>query len=267
MYLPAQQITNPTEHPLSVQTSYLAEGNVVSAATLATPKTVNSWYFLKGVDVETKADDTAAVVAFGDSITDGFSSTLNGNHRWPDYLAERLQADALTKRLSVLNEGVSGNRVLHDGAGPSALARFDRDVLAQAGVKYLIVLESINDIGQLARPNNPEGHVTAQDLELGLDQLVERAHEHGIKVFGATLTPYKGTFYDSSEGEQVREAVNQWIRSSGVFDGMIDFAKAVEDPAEPLRILPAYDDGHHIHPNDAGYQAMANAINLEMFGK
>ena len=155
MYLPAQQISSPTEHPTSIQTSYLAEGNVSSTAVLATPKTVNSWYFLKGVDVETKTDNTATVVTFGDSITDGFSSTLNENHRWPDYLAERLHADASTRHLSVLNEGISGNRVLHDGAGPSALSRFDRDVLAQAGVKYLIVLESINDIGQLARPNNP----------------------------------------------------------------------------------------------------------------
>ena len=267
LYLPAQQITDPTVHGNSNETSYLVHGNAVSAADLPDPKTFNSWYFLKGVDVETKSDDTATVVAFGDSITDGYGSTLNENGRWPDNLAERLQADKSTRRLSVLDEGIGGNRVLADGTGPSALARFDRDVLAQTGVKYLIILESINDIGRKIRPDDPEANVTAADLEFGLQQMVAKAHEHGILVFGATLTPYQGAKYFTPAGEQVREAINQWIRTSGVFDGVIDFEKAVADPSNPLHFLPAYDHGGHLHANDAGYKAMAGAIDLSLFDR
>jgi lysophospholipase L1-like esterase len=178
---------------------------------------------------------------------------------------QRLQANGSTKNLSVLDEGIGGNRVLRDGTGPSALARFDRDVLAQAGVKYVIILESINDIGRIANKTDPESTVTAQDLEQGLQQLAARAHEHGIKVFGATLTPYQGAGYSTDRGEQVREAINQWIRTSGVFDGVIDFEKAVEDPANPLRFLPRYDHGGHLHPNDVGYRAMGDAVDLNLF--
>jgi lysophospholipase L1-like esterase len=201
----------------------------------------------------------------GDSITDGRSSTPDANRRWPDMLALRLQADKRTSNLSVLNEGISGNRVLHDFDGPSALARLDRDVLAQPGVKYLVILESINDIGRNVVPRSPGEIVTAQDLIFGLMQLVTRAHQHDIKVLGATLTPYEGAAYFSPEGEQIRQTINAWIRTSGVFDGVIDFDKAVQDTSHPSRFLPGYDDGHHLHPNDAGYKAMAAAVNLQLF--
>ena len=265
LYLPAQQISTPTFHSDAAQANFLAPGNLVDAATLPSPAEVDSWYFLKGVDVQADAPRAAAVVAYGDSITDGAYATLNANHRWPDFLAQRLQANAATKNLSVLDEGIGGNRVLRDGAGPSALARFDRDVLAQAGVQYVIVLESINDIGALARKNDPMDAVTAQDLEQGLAQLVARAHEHRIKVFGATLTPYQGAGYYTEQGEHIRQAINQWIRSSGTFDGVIDFEKAVQDPSNPQRYLPANEHGDHLHPNDTGYRVMGNSIDLNLF--
>lgn len=265
IHLPAQQISVASYHADAAQTNYLQPGNEVSATTLDSPKKIYSWYFLKGIDVAPTADNAAAVVAFGDSITDGAYASTDQNHRWPDYLARRLQADAKTANLSVLNEGIGGNRVLRDGTGPSALARFDRDVLAQAGVKYVIVLESINDIGRLARKNDPIDYVTAEDLEQGLQQLVARAHEHGIKVFGATLTPYKGAGYYTDKGEEVREAVNKWIITSGVFDGVVDFDKATRDPANPLIFAPKYDHGDHLHPQDAGYSAMGDAIDLNLF--
>lgn len=265
MYFPSQQITVATFHGDAAQTSYVQQGNAVSAETLASPAPLRSWYFVKDVDVEPSRPQDGAVVAFGDSITDGAFATMNENHRWPDFLARRLQADARTKGLSVLNEGIGGNRILRDGTGPSALARFDRDVLAQAGVKYMIVLEGINDIGRLARANDPADAVTAEDLEQGLQQLVARAHEHGIKVFGATLTPYQGAGYYSAKGEAVREALNQWIRTSGVFDAVVDFDKTTRDPANPNKYLPKFDHGDHLHPSDAGYEAMGDSIDLSLF--
>ncbi|HTX42788.1 MAG TPA: SGNH/GDSL hydrolase family protein [Acidobacteriaceae bacterium] len=220
---------------------------------------------MKGVDVKPDAPNAAAVVAFGDSITDGAYATENANHRWPDYLAVRLHDNPATANLSVLDEGIGGNCVLIHCVGPNALARFDRDVLSQPGVKYVIVLESINDIGTLHDPNKPDYRLTAEDLEQGLSQLVARAHEHGIRIFGATLTPYQGADYYTDRGEQIREAVNAWIRTSGVFDGVIDFDKATRNPANPLVYLPAYDSGDHLHPKDAGYAAMANSIDLSLF--
>ena len=177
----------------------------------------------------------------------------------------RLHNDPATAHLSVLNEGIGGNCVLITCVGPNALARFDRDVLSQSGVKYVIVLESINDIGALHEPNRPDYKLTAEDLEQGLRQIVARAHEHGIKVFGATLTPYKGAGYFTERGEQIREAVNDWIRHGGAFDGVIDFDKATRDPANPLVYAPAYDSGDHLHPKDAGYAAMADSIDLSLF--
>lgn len=265
LHLPAQQITTPSMHASASQTNYIAAGNEVAAPSLSSPTVSKSWYFLKGVDVQPVASDAATVVAFGDSITDGAGSTENANARWPDVLAQRLQASDATKRLAVIDEGIGGNRVLRDGTAPSALARFDRDVLAQSGVKYVIVLESINDIGRLAKKNDPIDAVTAADLEQGLAQLVTRSHEHGIKVFGATLTPYKGAGYYSQSGEQVREAVNQWIRTSGTFDGVVDFEKAVADPANPEQYIQADQRGDQLHPNDTGYKAMGNAIDLQLF--
>ncbi|MDE3104701.1 MAG: SGNH/GDSL hydrolase family protein [Acidobacteriota bacterium] len=264
LYVPDQPISVLSSHALGVSTNYIVPGNQVGAASLNSPREVYSWPILKGVDVLAPAG-SAAVVTLGDSITDGALSTRDANARWPDVLARRLAANPKTSRLAVLNEGISGNRVLHDNAGPSALARFDRDVLAQAGVKYLIILESINDIGHAADPVKPYDIVSADDLIVGLTQLALRAHTHGIKVYGATLTPYVGAKYQSAAGETMRQAVNTWIRTTKVLDGFIDFDKATQDPANPAVFAPAYDSGDHLHPKDAGYTAMGDSIDLNLF--
>ena len=266
IYLPDQQIRNTTCHTGGHSTNYVLRGNASAAPTADNSSPITSWCFVKGIDVSTNAaDHAAAIVTFGDSITDGAQSTYDMNRRWPDVLAASLQADKKTAHLSVLNQGIGGNRVLHDGYGPSALARFDRDVIAQSGAKYLIILEGINDIGHLKNPHEPGDIITADDLIFGLSQLVTRAHQHGIKVFGATLTPYLPTGYSTPQGEQVRVAYNQWIRTSGVFDGVIDFDKITQDPAHPDQLLPDYDSGDHLHPKDAGYKAMGDAIDLSQF--
>ncbi len=265
VFLPLQQVSDVSVHSGAQQDNYIVTGNHVREASLTSPVIVPSWYFVKGVDVEPAAAHAGAVVAFGDSITDGAYVTQNSNHRWSDYLATRLHDNRATANLSVLNEGIGGNCVLIHCTGQNALARLDHDVLSLAGVKYVIVLESINDIGTLHNPNRPDYNVTAEDLEQGLSQIVARAREHGIKVFGATLTPYKGAGYFTEKGEQIREAVNQWILTSGVFDGAIDFDKATRDPANPLVFAPQYDSGDHLHPKDAGYAAMAGSIDLALF--
>lgn len=264
-YLPVQQISAVSVHPSAQQDNYIQRGNVVSAASLTAPEVVPSWYFVKGVDVVPAYSHAASVVAFGDSITDGAYATQNANHRWPDDLAVRLHNNSATASLSVLNEGIGGNCVLIHCVGPNALARFDRDVLAAPGVKYVIILESINDIGTLHEPNRPDYKLTAEDLELGLMQLVARAHEHGIKVFGATLTPYQGAGYYTDKGEEIREAVNAWILSGGAFDGVVDFDRATRDPADPKKFAAKDDSGDHLHPGDPGYVDMANSIDLSLF--
>jgi lysophospholipase L1-like esterase len=250
-----------TEHQLGSSTSYHAPGNVVSSATLDAPSTVTSWEYLNGIDT-LASSDAAAVITIGDSITDGARSTPNTNQRWPDELARRLQADPKYRNLSVLNEGISGNKILLDGAGPNALARFDRDVIAQSGVKYLLILEGINDIGRLH--SVPNG-TTAAELIFALDQMIERAHAHGIVVIGCTLTPYHGAGYYTEEGEAIRKAVNDYIRTGGAFDGFVDLEAAVRDPNHPDTYLPANDPGDHLHPNDAGYKLMGDAIDLKLF--
>lgn len=264
LFVPAQSIPQVTQHSFADQTNYAATGNLVAAATLPEAKTCTSWLFLKGVDVFVGANH-AAVVAFGDSITDGAHATLDANARWPDVLARRLQADPRTNRIAVLNEGIGGNRVLHDVYGPSALARFDRDVIAQAGVKYVILFEGINDIGHATDPVHPYDVVTADDIIAGLEQLVERAHMHGIQVIGATLTPFVGAKYQSADGEKLRLAVNTWYRTSKSLDGVIDFAAATHNPKKPTVFLPAMDSGDHLHPSDAGYKAMGETISLKHF--
>ncbi|TCK75379.1 SGNH/GDSL hydrolase family protein [Acidipila rosea] len=264
VYLPTQPIAVTTCHSFADATSFTAPGDDTAAATMTGEQPDYSWCFVKGVDVKA-TKKSAAIVAFGDSITDGAHSTRDANQRWPDLLAQRLHANKKTAELGVLNQGIGGNRLLHDNAGPNALARFDRDVLAQSGVKYLILLEGINDIGRTAKPIDPGDEITTEQLEFAMEQMVERAHQHGIKVFGATLTPYVGAGYQSPAGEQMRQAFNQWIRTSGTFDGVIDFDKATQDPAKPDVFLPADDSGDHLHPNDAGYKAMANSIDLSLF--
>jgi lysophospholipase L1-like esterase len=266
LVVPAQPIQQVTHHGFANQTSYAAPGNGAGAKSLDSPTEITNWPFLKGIDVRASGD-SAAIVAFGDSITDGARSTRDANLRWPDVLARRLQTDKKTRKLSVLNEGIGGNRVLHDVTGPGALARFDRDVLAQAGVKYLVILESINDIGHAMDPTKPYDVVSADDLIAGLRQLATRAHTHGIKVYGATLTPYVGAKYASPAGEAMREAVNKWIRNNNVLDGYIDFDKATQDPANPAVFSSTADGGDHLHPGDAGYKAMGESIDLKLFTK
>ena len=263
-YLPSQVMRAETFHSFADQDNFAAEGDVAGAATLTQLGTLESWYFLDGIDVN-GVEGSRAIVTLGDSITDGAASTRNGNVRWPDVLAARLQREPGLEHVGVLNEGIGGNRVLNDVAGPGALARFNRDVLAQDGVRYLIVLEGINDIGRLARLTAPEDTVTAPMLEQGLKQIADAAHEHGIKVFGATLTPYDGANYHSDTGEQVRKDVNTWIRTSGVFDAVIDFDQITRDAQNPDRFNPAYDHGDHLHPSDAGYKAMGDGIDLKLF--
>jgi lysophospholipase L1-like esterase len=267
MFLPAQKISSATFHWYSFQTSFYAPGNVVSQRSLTMPPThshsMGAWYFLKSVDVKA-APYASAIVAFGDSITDGAAGITNANRRWPDVLARRLHANPPTQNLAVANEGIGGNRVLHDGIGPSALARFDREVLSIPGVGSVIVFEGVNDLG-IAYGPNPHDVVTADQLIAGLTQFAERAHAHNLKVFGATVTPYGGAGYYSAAGEQVREALNAWIRTTTVFDGVIDFDKLLQDPAEPTKLAPAYASTDHLHPNDAGLQAMGNAIELQLF--
>jgi lysophospholipase L1-like esterase len=266
LFLPDQPVSQLTFHPFADQTNYLVPGNVVTAASLDTPQTFFTWDFLKGVDV-TADNKAASIVTFGDSITDGAHSTRDANARWPDVLARRLQADKKTAHLGVLNQGIGGNRILHDTTGPSALARFDRDVIAQTGVKYLVIMEGINDIGHATDPAKPYDVVTADDLIAGLTQLATRAHTHGIKVYGATLTPFVGAKYQSPAGEEMRQAVNNWIRTTNQLDGVIDFDKVTTDPTHPGMFLILDDSGDHLHPGDAGYKSMGESIDLSLFTK
>jgi lysophospholipase L1-like esterase len=269
LYFP-DSVSATTEHSLGVQTTYLSPpGNFASAESLpAGTSTTTSWYFLNGIEVTPRSSHPAAIVTLGDSITDGYASTVDANHRWPNFLAARLQAKRNTSDVAVVDQGISGNRVLHDFVGPNALARLDRDVLAQSGAEWVIVLEGINDIGIPGAFGFPTEQVTAAEIIEGHRQLVERAHARGLTIIGGTLTPFEGTIfpgYFTPEGEAKRQAVNQWIRTSGAYDAVIDFDKATRDPTHPARLLPAYDSGDHLHPNDAGYQAMANAVDLALF--
>jgi lysophospholipase L1-like esterase len=256
-----------TSHPGSHETSFLVHGDHVADVTLSGATTVPHWFFISGVDVR---DAGAAIVTLGDSITDGHAVPDNSNGRWPDDLARRLQSSPATRRLSVLNVGTGGNRLLLDGAGPNALARFDRDVLAQIGVRYLILLEGINDLDsatRLAPISAAEHTVLVHQLIGAYEQVVLRAHAHGITVIGGTITPDGGSHYyhPSAASEADRQAVNAWIRQPGHFDAVIDFDRVVRDPRHPDRLLPAYDSGDHLHPSPVGYRAMAAAIPLELF--
>lgn len=261
LLIPGQPIVTLSQHPAGAGTNFLAPGDQLTADTLAGAKVVRSWHFIKGVSVRGEGLE-GTIVCLGDSITNGSHATPNLNMRWPDILARRLQTSPAMAGYGVLNESISGNRVLHDGAGSSALARFDRDVLSHPNVRTLIVLEGINDIGRLARPDQPE-QITAEDLIAAYRQIIARAHEHGVRVIGATITPYQGAGHYSEAGEKVREEVNRWILTSKAFDGVADFDRATADPARPQALRPDYEDPRdHLHPIDAGYQAMAEAIDL-----
>ncbi len=267
----SMHFNNPPEgetgHPGSRATSYLARGDFVSGADLPDAKKFDHWYQLSGVDVIATAA-AGSIVVLGDSITDGHGATTNGNDRWTDVLARRLQGEAKLRHLSVLNQGIGGNHLLSDGLGPNALARFDRDVLAQTGVRYLIVLEGVNDLGGLARTKEvtaEEHEAFVQRVLAAYEQIIARAHAHGLRVMGATILPYVGSnyYHPGPLSEQDRQTVNAWIRAH--FDAVIDFDKITRDPANPDRLLPAFDSGDHLHPSPAGYAAMANGIPLAIF--
>jgi lysophospholipase L1-like esterase len=253
----------PTTHATGLHTTYISkEGDVTGAALIVDPITTQSYYYLAGIDVLAPAG-ASLIVALGDSITDGSRSTPDTDHSWPALFAARLAARKDTANLAVANMGIGGNRLLRDGTGASALARFDRDVLSQSGVKWLVLLEGINDTGRGATV--PAEAATAEELIFAHKQIIERAHAHGIKVVGATLTPYEGATYFREEGEAVRQALNAWIRSRGAYDAVADFDAATRDKANPRRIRAEFDPGDHLHPNDAGYQAMADAIDVAIF--
>ncbi|HWB87083.1 MAG TPA: SGNH/GDSL hydrolase family protein [Bryobacteraceae bacterium] len=258
LYLPGE--SGPPSAHGGLHTSYVSkEGDVTGAPEIADAVTTPSYYWLESVDVLAPMD-TSLIVAFGDSITEGARSTLDANHTWPDDLRTRLAANKSTANFAVVNMGIGGNRVLRDGAGASALSRFDRDVLSLPGVKWVVMLESINDIG-----HGNTDPVTAEDLIGAFKQIIERAHMHGIKVMGCTVTPYGGASYSRPEGEAIRQAVNNWIRTGGAFDAVADFEAATRDPNNPEHERPDFDPGDHLHFTDAGYQAMANSIDLSAF--
>jgi lysophospholipase L1-like esterase len=259
IYLP-EPTPVTTYHSLGVATTYVSlAGNHTAAVAPPVASTTTSRFIVSGVTVEARRR-AAAIVTLGDSITDGFASTVDANRRWPDRLAERLQARPQYRHLAVLNHGISGNRTTFDLIGPNALARFDRDVVAAPGARYVIVLEGINNIGIPGAFGLPAQQVTAADIVASYRQLIARAREQGLRIYGGTLTPFEGTIfpgYFTPDGEAKRQAVNAWIRTSGEFDAVIDFDRVIRDPAQPTRLLPAYDSGDRLHPNDAGYQAMA----------
>jgi lysophospholipase L1-like esterase len=264
VYLP-EETGLPTVHPDGMHTAYITGGNATGSAALKADATTTAYLWLGSVDVLAPAG-AGAVVTFGDSITDGVGVTLDTDRAWPSLLAATLAAGDSAGARSVVNVGLSGNRLLRPGFGVSALARFDRDVLSHAGVRWMTVLLGINDITFPAVPGAPPGEaVTADDLVWGLQQIIERAHRHGIRVAGATIMPVEGVNTYTDAGERIRQDVNRWIRTSKAYDEVIDFDAAVRDPAHPGRLRPDFDPGDHVHPNDAGNRAMAAAIDASIF--
>jgi lysophospholipase L1-like esterase len=263
VYLP-EATGLPTVHPDGMHTAYIAKGNATGSVALTPDATTTAYLWLASVDVLAPAE-AGAVVTFGDSITDGVGATPDSDRAWPSLLAATLAAGGPGAR-SVVNVGLSGNRLLRPGFGVSALARFDRDVLGHAGVRWMTVLLGINDITFPAVPGiAPDETVTADDLIWGLQQIIERAHRHGIKVAGATIMPVEGVNTYTDAGERIRQDVNKWIRTGKAYDAVIDFDAAVRDSAHPGRLRADFDPGDHVHPNDAGNRAMAAAIDASIF--
>lgn len=255
----------PTNHNLALHMAYISKGDTTALELMPEPITTGAYLWLSAVDV-TAPPNAFAIVALGDSITDGQGTTMEGNLNWTAVLARRLAASKATSYIGVVNQGVQGNQVLRDDAGVSALARFDRDVLSRSGVKWVILLEAINDIVRHGQVDSADP-VTSDDLIAGYRQLIARAHTHGIRVMGATVTPTEGQRQVTESMQAMRTAVNQWIRTSHAFDAVVDFDAAVRDPEHPLRLRAAFDSGDHIHLSDAGNQAMADAIDLAVFRK
>jgi lysophospholipase L1-like esterase len=253
-----------TLHYSAQQNSFVAAGDTTSAERLTDPQMVTSWSFLTAVDV-LAPESTGLIVAFGDSITDGARSAMDANHRWPNFLANRLITPKGPNRFAVVDAGIGGNKIISDATGRNiaygvnGLARLERDALAQAGVKCLLLLEGINDLSSNA---------SVDDLIAGMKQIIERCHENGIRVIGGTITPAERAGARAnglSDRETRRLALNEWIRNGKAFDGYVDFEKAVEDPAQPGAMKAEYDSGDHLHPNDAGYKAMGEAVDLSLF--
>lgn len=262
LYLP-RDTGPPTNHMLALHTAYIAKGDVSGSPGIPDASTMFAYAWIAAIDVAAPAEAFTAV-ALGDSITDGFATTRDADRAWPTLLAKRLNANKATRQIAVVNEGISGNQVLRDGAGVSALARLDRDVLALPGVRWVILLEGINDINLRGRRAGPNA-LTSDELIWGYRQILARCHAHGIRVMGATIMPEEGVPTASERGEEIRQAVNRWIRATGNFDAVVDFDAVVRDRERPVRLKQEFDPGDHIHPNDKGNQAMADAFDLSLF--
>ncbi|WP_188456471.1 SGNH/GDSL hydrolase family protein [Virgibacillus oceani] len=250
-----------TWHPHSMQTTYISNGNHVSDANTEAFKTnEEAWFWLAGVDVMPDPSVNGAIVVMGSSIANGNHSTVNANHRWPDYLAKRLKQENAATKMSVLNAGISANQLINSepDKGENALARLERDVFSQTGVKAVILHQGLNDIR-----HHPD--YGAEKIIERMKQIIKATHEQGLKIYGGTLTPFKDSGMYTEKGEKTRQEVNHWIRNKAEFDGVIDFDKALRDPKDPKRYLSKYDAGDHLHPNDAGYKKMAEAIDLSSF--
>jgi lysophospholipase L1-like esterase len=274
LYLPED--TGPcTCHAVGSQTAYVSAPGDFTNKEFTPREKMLSRAFISGIEVEAAAP-AQAIVVLGDSISDGVGSTPDTNHRWPDLLAERLAARDKRKGWGIVNMGISGNRLLNDGAGQSALARFDRDILSVPGLGYVIVFLGVNDLGisyghfegpmaAFFKSQQTSNAATADAMIAGYKQLIERAHAKGAKIYGATIAPYEGAMYYSAEGNTVREAVNQWIRTGGGFDAVLDFDAAFRDPAKPTQMATPLQAGDHLHGSDAGYDAVAKSIDLKLF--
>ncbi len=262
VYLP-YETSAASNHRLGLNTMYISAGNTTAAAALPDAAKMTAYMWLSGVDVLAPAE-AFAVVALGDSITDSQGASVDQHRAWPAVLAARLSANKATRHIAVVNQGIQGNQVLKDGAGVSALARFERDVLSRPGVKWVILLEGVNDINMQGANGGP-GALTADDLIWGYRQIIERAHMAGIKVMGATIMPEEGVWIANATTEEIRQAVNRWIRGKGNFDALVDFDAAVRDPQHPAKLRAEYNSGDNIHLSDAGYKALADAFDLSVF--
>jgi lysophospholipase L1-like esterase len=262
LYLP-HETGPPTTHSVALRTGYIVSGDATARPTIAPDTTIAAYLWLTSVDVQAR-NDAFAIVALGDSITDGFGTSHDANRAWPTLLAARLARERGMPPVAVINQGISGNQVLRDGAGSSMLARFDRDVLGRPGVRWLILLGGINDINIRGRADGPAA-LSSEDVIAAYRQIVARSHAHGIKVVGATLTPEEGVPTASARGEAIRQEVNRWIRTPGTFDAVVDFDAALRDPEYPARLKAEFDPGDHIHPNDEGNRVMAEAFDLKVF--